>query len=196
LGLSRLHNRPENYPAQNKNHPHRGLSSSSIIGLDRYKATPYTYNSVGRLSSPSSKADLALGSGRKNTGGGLFTRPLNYENEPPANKAPSPPLSPGIQNLGNTCYLSASLQTLFGVPSFIADLYRMYELARSPTSTEEKMPLTRALLEVAVVIGVLRGEDASCISPEAARYKLTSSLAANPSNVKKQMDVLTDKFAG
>ena len=106
---------------------------------------------------------------------------------------------PGIQNLGNTCYLSASLQTLFSVPSFITDLYQKYAEARSanPSGDNETMPLTRALLEVAVVIGVLAEEDASCICPEVAKpNKFSTSLAANPSALKKQMDVLTDKFAG
>jgi hypothetical protein len=105
---------------------------------------------------------------------------------------------PGIQNLGNTCYLSASLQTLFSVPSFITDLYQKYAEAWSanPSGDNETMPLTRALLEVAVVIGVLAEEDASCIRPEVAKPNKFTSLAANPSALKKQMDVLTDKFAG
>ena len=106
---------------------------------------------------------------------------------------------PGIQNLGNTCYLSVSLQTLFSSPSFITDLYQMYAEARSANTSgdNETMPLTRALLEVAIVIGVLSEEDASCICPEVAKpNKFSTSLAANPSALKKQMDVLTDKFAG
>ena len=106
---------------------------------------------------------------------------------------------PGIQNLGNTCYLSASLQTLFSIPSFITDLYQMYAEAWSANTSgdNETMPLTRALLEVAVVIGVLSEEDASCIRPEVAKpNKVSTSLAADPSALKKQMDVLTDKFAG
>jgi len=207
LGQSRLGARLE----ASNNYPHRGPSSSNSLDFGSYKATSSAFNSVQRGlymnkavsppgSSSPSKADLALGSGRKSTttsGNIVIRRPLNnHENEPPA-KAPTSTAIPGIQNLGNTCYLSASLQTLFGIPSFIADLYRMYEEARSATtSTEETMPLTRALLEVAVVIGVLAEDDASCIRPEAARNKLTSSLAANPSALKQQMDVLTDKFAG
>ena len=197
LGQSRLGNR---------------LDNRGPFDFDRYKASSSPSNSVQRnpyfnsktispsgLASPS-KADLALGSGRKSTTGGrgIFIRPSNYEKEPPA-KVPPQTAIPGIQNLGNTCYLSASLQTLFGIPSFVTDLYRTYAEARSANTSgdDETMPLTRALLEVAVVIGVLAEEDASCIRPEAAKpNKFSSSLAANPSALKKQMDVLTDKFAG
>jgi len=69
------------------------------------------------------------------------------------------------------------------------------------------MPLTKALLEVAAAIGVLTDDDTKkCIilSPEVAvagNKKLLSSgggstLAVNPAALKKQMDVLTDKFVG
>ena len=67
------------------------------------------------------------------------------------------------------------------------------------------MPLTKALLEVAVAIGVLDNEDIKkCIilPPEVAGNKKLlssgsgSSLAVNPAALKKQMDVLTDKFVG
>jgi hypothetical protein len=113
---------------------------------------------------------------------------------------------PGIQNLGNTCYLSASLQALFSIPQFIADLYKTYVAHSSSSSTGGKeMPLTKALLEVAVAIGVLDNEDIKkCIilPPEVAGNKKLlssgsgSSLAVNPAALKKQMDVLTDKFVG
>jgi ubiquitin C-terminal hydrolase len=102
------------------------------------------------------------------------------------------PKIPGIQNLGNTCYLSASLQTLFSIPQFLHNLYRSYE---ELVSTKE-MPLTKALLEVATAIQVLKEADVPRISPEVARNKLFNSKAANPSALKKQMDVLTDKFTG
>jgi ubiquitin C-terminal hydrolase len=100
---------------------------------------------------------------------------------------------PGIQNLGNTCYLSASLQTLFSIPDFLRELYESYvtELAK-----QKEMPLTKALLEVAVAIGVLSEESTPKISSENAQSKLLSSKAANPTALKKQMDVLTDKFVG
>ena len=105
----------------------------------------------------------------------------------------SPPSNiPGIQNLGNTCYLSASLQMLFSLPQFIKDIYKSWE-SQSPTKI---MPLTRALLELAMVVGVLPESDHPMISPDLARSKLLATTAANPSLLKKQMDILTDKFAG
>jgi len=102
------------------------------------------------------------------------------------------PKIPGIQNLGNTCYLSASLQTLYSIPQFLHKLYKSYE----ELSVTKDLPLTTALLEVAVTIGALKESDAPMISPDVARSALLSSKAANPSALKKQMDVLTDKFAG
>jgi len=114
----------------------------------------------------------------------------------------------GIQNLGNTCYLSASLHLLFSIPNFIADLYKKYVEQTSSSSTGgKKMPLTKALLEVAAAIGVLADEDTnkgSFLPPGVAvagNTKLLSSgggstLAVNPAALKKQMDVCTDKFVG
>ena len=99
---------------------------------------------------------------------------------------------PGIQNLGNTCYLSASLQTLFSVPNFIENLYKIYK-TQYPA---KDLPLTRSLLEAAKAVGVLSEESAPDISSEAAQSKLLTSTAANPGELKKQMDVLTNKFAG
>jgi hypothetical protein len=102
------------------------------------------------------------------------------------------PKIPGIQNLGNTCYLSASLQTLYSIPQFLHKLYQSYE----ELCSFKELPLTTALLEVAVTIGALKEEDVPMISPDTARSTLLSSKAANPSALKKQMDVLTNKFAG
>jgi ubiquitin C-terminal hydrolase len=103
-----------------------------------------------------------------------------------------PSVIPGIQNLGNTCYLSASLQTLFGIPHFLRDLYNVYNVA----SSNKEMPLTEALLEVATAIGVIPEADMPKIDAANAKSKLLTSKAANPSALKKQMDVLTDKFVG
>lgn len=116
--------------------------------------------------------------------------------------SPKAPIIPGIglQNLGNTCYLSASLQTIFSLPQFIDKLYSTYSKLASPT---KKMPLTQALLEVAAATGVLAEKDAPSIDSLVARSQIvsgisaTSSLAtANPVGLKRVMDVLTDKFAG
>ena len=95
---------------------------------------------------------------------------------------------PGIRNLGNTCYLSASLQALFSIPQFITDLYKTYAAL---SEGNKKMPLTEALLGVAVDIGVLI-DNLQLLSSGSGSTMAT----ANPAALKKQMDVLTDKFAG
>jgi len=102
---------------------------------------------------------------------------------------------PGIQNLGNTCYLSASLQTIFAIPSFLRDLYATYQ-AQSPA---KKLPLTQALLEVAVAVNAISPTDVPLISPNIAKSSILLSnkkACGNPTALKKQMDVLTEKFAG
>eukprot|EP00984_Skeletonema_dohrnii_P009919 scaffold3819_cov98-Skeletonema_dohrnii-CCMP3373.AAC.6 len=96
----------------------------------------------------------------------------------------------GIQNLGNTCYLSASLQILYSIPKFLHELYESYE----KLSSTKDLPLTRALLEVAVTIRALKESDAPMISPDVARSTLLNSKAANPSALKKHP--LMNKFAG
>jgi hypothetical protein len=98
---------------------------------------------------------------------------------------------PGIKNLGNTCYLNASLQTLFSLPLFLQKLYKSYEEGLKQT---KEMPLTKSLLEVATTIGVLKEKDVPLIDSKVA--ELANSDAADPSALKKQMDVITDKFHG
>jgi len=140
-----------------------------------------------RDNASSSTADAALGRTRKTWD---KTPPLV-----PIDKPAKDVIIPGIQNLGNTCYLSASLQTLFSIPQFIADLYTTYEKQSTQFPTKN-MPLTQSLLEVAVAIGVLKEEDAPLIEAGEARSKLLNSKAGNPAALKRHMDVLTDKFAG
>eukprot|EP00985_Skeletonema_marinoi_P031452 scaffold37696_cov185-Skeletonema_marinoi.AAC.9 len=151
-----------------------------------------------------SEADSALG--RKNLGARTLGRDMSRRKLGKATLFPAviedqnddeeevddKPKIPGIQNLGNTCYLSASLQTLYSIPQFLHKLYQSYE----ELCSFKELPLTTALLEVAVTIGALQEEDVPMISPDTARSTLLSSKAANPSALKKQMDVLTDKFAG
>ena len=114
-----------------------------------------------------------------------------YPSDKPSNRWSAIDTIPGLQNLGNTCYLSVSLQTLFSIPDFIMDLYKTYTVQ---SSAGKKLPLTQALLEVATAIGVLNeAETKGRIDPKVARTRVG---VGNPVALKKQMDVLTDKFAG
>jgi hypothetical protein len=137
---------------------------------------------------PFSSADRALNSSRK------LSPPLHFRSNVSAkdSEEPEKPPIPGIQNLGNTCYLSASLQTLFGMPDFLKDLYKMYDAEFG----KKVMPLTKALLEVAVAIDVIPENEMPKIDARTAKSKLLNTRAANPSALKKQMDLLTDKFVG
>jgi len=174
------------------------------LGRARIPHNPYQ-NDFRRGGNRISEADSALG--RKNLGArtlgrdmsrrklgkaSLFPAVIEDQNDDDEEEVDDKPKIPGIQNLGNTCYLSASLQTLYSIPQFLHKLYQSYE----ELCSFKELPLTTALLEVAVTIGALKEEDVPMISPDTARSTLLSSEAANPSALKKQMDVLTDKFAG
>eukprot|EP00804_Cyclotella_cryptica_P003687 CCRYP_016581-RA/>CCRYP_016581-RA protein AED:0.02 eAED:0.02 QI:389/1/1/1/1/1/4/1761/706 len=146
--------------------------------------------------SAGSTADRALVSSRKSSPPSVkFSTMKASTNETSVAKSTDenkPIVIPGIQNLGNTCYLSASLQNLFGIPHFLRDLYNVYDVS----SSKKAMPLTESLLQVAVAIGVIPEVDMPKIDAATAKSKLLAAKAANPSALKKQMDVLTDKFAG
>lgn len=88
-----------------------------------------------------------------------------------------------------------SIQTLFSMPAFLAELYKTYE-HQNFTMPDKELPLTRALLEIAVALDVVRPEDAPLIDEGAARGHGYRSRAADPVALKRQMDVITDKFAG
>lgn len=54
---------------------------------------------------------------------------------------------PGIENIGNTCYISALLQILSSVPGFLDDMQSIVD-ASSRTRRPSNMPLTRLLLSL------------------------------------------------
>jgi len=102
---------------------------------------------------------------------------------------------PGIKNIGNSCYIAASLHLLFGSPHWIELLYAAYaECYLSRYFGKSMLPLTRSFLEIAVFIGVLKKEDALCIGPNHARDHSTQ--AANPSLLKQHLDLCTQDFKG
>ena len=184
---------------QNRGHP--PPSSFGNNRFDGFKAggSPLVRNPYNRRGN--SIADQALASKRPRYGSPPpdQTRKSNsfwqgFGNNNKNEQTSKVPNIPGIQNLGNTCYLSVSLQTLFSIPQFIVDLNKTYELQ---SSLGKKLPLTKALLEVATAINVLDEKDApKDINPESARTRWLNKLAANPVALKKQMDVSTDKFVG
>lgn len=58
---------------------------------------------------------------------------------------------PGIANVGNTCYLGASLQFIFPMRHFLEDLSKLYLLKEDKTA----LKLTEATLQVAIACGAL-----------------------------------------
>ena len=183
-----------------------GSRRNNCLGTSRI-SNRNNNDDVRRLYGGPSEADSALMS-RKNISGRTSGRDMSkrrlgplrnpYERRPPniieEDQEDDKPKIPGIQNLGNTCYLSASLQTLFTLPHFLRNLYKSYE--EQSFSSKKEMLLTKALLEVATIIGVLKDEDVPLINATEAQSMLANCDAANPSALKKQMDVLTDKFHG
>jgi len=169
-------------------------SPVSRLNFDGYKTASSSSALASKrgLNFSTNTADLVLGRKQWDKPPPLVPDDDDNNKRQRSPKSASKPSIPGIQNLGNTCYLSASLQTLFSIPQFVQDLYKTYE-TQSPT---KKLPLTQALLEVATAIGVLSEEEAPLISPEVVRSKLLNKKAGNPAALKKQMDVLTEKFAG
>ena len=98
---------------------------------------------------------------------------------------------PGITNLTNTCYIAAACQAIFSIPNFMAKLYIFYAVLAdgNDNTNNTELPLTSALLRMAIEIGVLIDD----------RNLLTchrSMAAADPARLKKQMVKLTKNFIG
>jgi DNA-directed RNA polymerase subunit M/transcription elongation factor TFIIS len=194
LGQSRLI-----IKSNQQNNPYdrnRKSKSPYFHGTSVTSPTPYSVVQRGlNFDTSFSTSDSALAPSRNNGGNKyewLDKRKDVYSHK---NNTTIPSLSstsvgsiPGIRNLGNTCYLSASLQALFSIPQFITDLYKTYAAL---SEGNKKMPLTKALLGVAVDIGVLI-DNLQLLSSGSG----STMAAANPAALKKQMDVLTDKFIG
>ncbi len=235
LGQSRLRARmgshqQHHHRGRNRMFQPPALSSSNLLDFNRNQDNiaqrGLNFNKINpSLSTSTSTADLALGSKNGRSKYDDWPHPASESSIAPAvgideekqskttttttsSLSSSLTRNPGIQNLGNTCYLSASLQALFSIPHFIADLYKTYvEQASSSSIGGKKLPLTKALLELAAAIGILADEDTnkgSFLPPEVAVAGNKtwlwsgggSTLAVNPAALKKQMDVLTDKFVG
>ena len=106
-------------------------------------------------------------------------------------------------------YLNSSLQTLFSVPGFATDLLSARDRitakydARHDDGSKAKLPLTNALIATASDLGVLRSpETSSQAAGEAATEggrrsnSREKNMFANPKELKKAIDALTDWFRG
>lgn len=94
----------------------------------------------------------------------------------------------GIQNIGNTCYLSASLQALLSSRHFLLHLRRIQ--SATPKRT---LPLTEILLNIAAAIKAVPCSNDSTPDESCASHNIN---AVHPQSLKDHMDLLTDKFKG
>lgn len=106
-------------------------------------------------------------------------------------------------------YLNSSLQTLFSVPGFANDLRSTRDFiiakcdSRHDDASKAKLPLTNALIDTALDLGVLSSEESvgqQAGEDDAEGGSRPSShnqnMFANSKELKKAIDTLTDLFHG
>ena len=106
-------------------------------------------------------------------------------------------------------YLNSSLQTLFSVPGFATDLLSTRDLiiakydSRHGDESKAKLPLTNALIDTAVDLGVLSSDESlgqqageGAAEGDSRPSNHNKNMFANPKELKKVIDALTDWFHG
>jgi len=101
-------------------------------------------------------------------GAEYLERWINFSRDPTSTCPCIARIIPGVENIGNTCYLSAMLQIMFCVPDFLSDVHNIY-VSEDEEGEEKRMPLTEALLDVATTLGLLDDNHAEVADPSALK---------------------------